>query len=435
LCNVIYLISFVIEINKVKELNLVFKEYIGFLKDKGLEYDLKEGYYWLDNSIIKAFDKEGNLHKVLRVYIDEDLEMMFKEYKDKPFEIESWQETVNRNENNLLALEFKSRLLIKRCKEKYKDRIISVPSSGGKDSSVVTYLVQQIINNPVIIFNNTTLDVSDTYLHIKKENNLRIINPKEGFYQWRERNNFVPTRFSRACCSIFKEGAMIEELNENDKYLFFMGMRNDESATRSGYIDEWRNDKWGSREWDAILPIRQWTETDIWLFILYRNIDINSKYRKGYARVGCGVACPYYSKSTWVLDKYWYPYLYQRWHDILDKDFIHNKKASIMNCTNNEYHNSWSGGIVRDKATEEAIQEFADQQGLDINIARKYFDKTCMCCDKKLKKDDIALSMKYYGRQIEQFKCKKCIGKEFEITNKELKEKIKEFKADGCQLF
>ena len=277
MCNVIYLISFVIEINKVKELNLVFKEYIGFLKDKGLEYDLKEGYYWLDNSIIKAFDKEGNLHKVLRVYIDEDLEMMFKEYKDKPFEIESWQETVNRNENNLLALEFKSRLLIKRCKEKYKDRIISVPSSGGKDSSVVTYLVQQIINNPVIIFNNTTLDVSDTYLHIKKENNLRIINPKEGFYQWRERNNFVPTRFSRACCSIFKEGAMIEELNENDKYLFFMGMRNDESATRSGYIDEWRNDKWGSREWDAILPIRQWTETDIWLFILFRiyiNISI-----------------------------------------------------------------------------------------------------------------------------------------------------------------
>ena len=416
-------------------MNLVFKEYIGFLENKGLKYKLEEGYYWLDNSIIKAFDKEGNLHKVLRIYINDNLEMTFKEYKDKPFEIESWNETVKRNENRLLELEFKSRLLIKRNKEKYKDRIIAVPSSGGKDSSVVTYLVKQLIKNPKIIFNNTTLDVADTYLHIKKENNLKIITPKEGFYQWRDRNNFVPTRFSRACCTIFKEGAMIEELNADDKYLFFMGMRNDESATRSGYIDEWRNDKWGSREWDAILPIRQWTETDIWLFILYRNIDINAKYRKGYARVGCGVACPYYSKSTWVLDKYWYPYLYQRWHDILDNDFIHNKKASIMNCTNKEYHNAWSGGIVRDEATEEVIQEFAEQQGLNIDIARKYFNKTCMCCDKKLKKDDIALSMKYYGRQIEQFKCKKCIGKDFGITNKEIKEKINEFKADGCQLF
>lgn len=214
-----------------------------------------------------------------------------------------------------------------------------------------------------------------------------------------------------------------------------MGMRNDESNTRSGYSNEWKNDKWGSREWNAILPIRKWNEIDIWLYMLFRNIDINSKYKKGYSRVGCAVCCPFYSKSTWVLDKYWYPELYQRWHDILDKDFIHNKKASIMNCTNAEYHNAWSGGIVRDEATEEVVQEFAEQQGLNIAIARKYFNKTCMCCDKKLKKDDIALSMKYYGRQIEQFKCKKCIGKDFGITNKEIKEKINEFKADGCQLF
>jgi 3'-phosphoadenosine 5'-phosphosulfate sulfotransferase (PAPS reductase)/FAD synthetase len=299
----IFLNRFVNEFIKVKELNLVFKEYIGFLKDKGLDtekYKLEEGYYWLDKSIIKAFDKEGNIHKVLRIYIDDNLEMTFKEYKDKPFEIESWMETVERNKDHLIRFEFKSRMLIKRSIEKYNGRIVAVPSSGGKDSSVVTYLVKTKVEEPLIIFNNTTLDVADTYLHIKKEDNLKIINPKEGFYQWRERNNFVPTRFSRACCSIFKEGAMVEELNADDKYLFFMGMRNDESATRSGYGDDWKNDKWGSREWDAILPIREWTETDIWLFILYRGIDINPKYKKGYSRVGCGCACPYYSKSTWV---------------------------------------------------------------------------------------------------------------------------------------
>ena len=86
-------------------MNLVFKEYIKFLEDKGLDverYKLIEGYYWLDKSIIKAFDKEGNLHKVLRIYIDDNLETTFKEYKDKPFEIESWQETVKRNKDMLL---------------------------------------------------------------------------------------------------------------------------------------------------------------------------------------------------------------------------------------------------------------------------------------------------------------------------------------------
>ena len=53
-------------------LNLVFNEYITFLKDKGLDntkYNLKEGYYWQDRQIIKAYDKQGNTHKILRLKI------------------------------------------------------------------------------------------------------------------------------------------------------------------------------------------------------------------------------------------------------------------------------------------------------------------------------------------------------------------------------
>ena len=40
-------------------MNLVWTEYIKFLKDKNVnieKYNLREGYYWLDNSIIKAYD-------------------------------------------------------------------------------------------------------------------------------------------------------------------------------------------------------------------------------------------------------------------------------------------------------------------------------------------------------------------------------------------
>ena len=79
---------------------------------------------------------------------------------------------------------------------------------------------------------------------------------------------------------------MIDYLNKDDKYLFFMGMRNQESAKRSNYGDEWKNEKWGEREWNAILPIRTWNELDIWLYILKNNIDVNPKYKKGYSRVG-----------------------------------------------------------------------------------------------------------------------------------------------------
>ena len=420
-------------------MNLVYKKYIQFLNKKGLnrqtDIELQEGYYWYDRSIIKAYDKEGNIHKIVRLKVEDNLSITFKKYKDKPFDIESWQETVERNKLKLDLLEKHSLQLIEKCVEIFDDRSIAIPSSGGKDSSVTSYLVRQVVNNPQIIFNNTSLDCADTYKHIKKEDNLTIINPKEGFYQWRERVNFIPTRFSRACCDIFKEGAMIDYLPKDSKYLFFMGMRNQESNTRSGYSDIWKNSKWGNREWDAILPIRKWSEEDIWLYILYKGIDINPKYFKGYNRVGCAVSCPYYTKSTWTLDEFWFSQLYKRWHNILDKDFINNKKASILNCTNQEYHLAWNGGMVREEPTEEVIIEFAQQQGLDLEIAKKYFNKTCMCCSKKLKKDDIALSMKYYGRQIENFKCIKCLSKDLGVDKKILKEKIKDFKSDGCSLF
>ena len=110
------------------------------------------------------------------------------------------------------------------------------------------------------------------------------------------------------------------------KLLFLFGIRNEESTKRSNYQDVWRNDKWGKRDWIAILPIRKWSELDIWLYILDEEIEINDKYKYGYDRVGCGIACPNYTKYTWVLDKYWYPMLFYRWREILRRDFINNNK-------------------------------------------------------------------------------------------------------------
>lgn len=127
--------------------------------------------------------------------------------------------------------------------------------------------------------------------------------------------------------------------------------------------------------------------------------------------------------------------MYNRWHDILEKDFIENKKAPILNCTLEEYHVNWNGTGVRDEATEEVIKEFSETHGLDIEIARKYFDKKCKDCSKKLKKNDVALSMKLYGRQIKEFKCLKCIAKDMNCTQKDLRERIEYFKHNGCDLF
>ena len=414
----------------------IFNEYISFLNKNTNELNfLKEGYYWYDKSIIKAFNINGELIKIARIYCSDDLKITVKHYKHENVELESWNDTVKRNEDELLKLETESKNLIMNSIDKYKDRELAVLSSGGKDSTITTYLVRSICPDVKIIFNNTSLDCADTYLHIKKEDNLTIINPKEGFYQWRERINFIPTRFTRACCGIFKEGAMIDYLDKDDKYLFFMGMRNQESSRRSSYGDEWKNHKWGNREWDAILPIRKWTEFQIWLYAIQKNIDINPKYKKGYSRVGCAIACPYYTKSTWILDKYWYPKLYKRWQNILIEDFRRNNKDLIMNCTEEEYITCWNGGTLRDEPTQEVISEFANRNDLDENIAVNYFGHKCKEFGKKIKhKEVIGMNMKFNGRNINEMYCKKHFKEILGLSEEQWNYYIETFKQQGCEL-
>lgn len=438
-------------------MNPIYNEYINFLKDNDVntdELNLKEGYYWLDRQIIKAYDKQGKIHKIARLNINDDLNITYKLYPKETFKIASWVDLLELNKNRIDQLEKESLQLISNSISKYSDYLPITLTSGGKDSSVTMHLVRKIKNNSLGVFNNTSLDCADTYLHIKELDNTMIINPEEGFYQWRKRNNFIPTRFARVCCSIFKEGAFAKVWDKNKKTLIFMGMRNEESNTRSDYGDYWRNENEWSDNWDGVLPIRKWTELDIWLYIFKENIKINKKYKKGYSRVGCCTACPYYNKSTWVLDKYWYPTLYNRWHKILDEDFINNNKDIILNCTQKEYHLNWNGGVVRDEPNNQVIEEFSNRYGYDKTTALTYFGCTCSQCkkewydkyaedktkifkQKKIKdKETISMNMKFIGRNNKDgYLCKKHLMQYLGINKDEWDKYIDDFKSQGCKLF
>lgn len=90
--------------------------------------------------------------------------------------------------------------------------------STGKDSIVTEHLCRLSNHTVKTVFNNTTLDCADTYKIVNKHKNDWIITtPPEGFYQYVERENFIPTRFSRACCSLFKEGNHINHFGDVEK--------------------------------------------------------------------------------------------------------------------------------------------------------------------------------------------------------------------------
>lgn len=429
-------------------MNPIFKEYIEFLRNTSGEElsELKEGYLWLDRQIIKGFDKQGNVHKFYKVKVSNDLlfvsTIVPKGYsKIKETDLASWDDIIKLNQNHLCLIEKDSLNLIKEKVAKYKEYTPLIPVSMGKDSMVVAHLVRSLYLETKAIFNNTSLDCSDTYRMVKTFPNCEIMNPDKGFYQYVKSDHMIPTRFARFCCRIFKVGVMVSKLDHSHPYLMWMGMRNEESATRCGYTDEWINEaEWGKTNWQGILPIRKWTELDIWLYILWRGLEINPKYKKGYSRCGCHCACPYYNKSTWILDKYFYPKSYDRWRNVLREDFIQNRKWLIMNCTIEEYLiQAWNGGTFRDEPTQEVIEEFARYNELDMSdegIARQYFNKSCSDCGKRIKqKEVLAMNMKFHGRKITKFLCKKCFKKLYEMDDDKWNYYVAAFKRDECTLF
>lgn len=429
-------------------MNPVFKEYIEFLKDTSGERlpELTEGYFWLDRQIIKGFDRQGNIHKFFKVNVNNNLSAVSitipKGYKTlNEIDLISWKDLIDMNYNHLRKMESDSFKLIKEKTEKYKGHTPLIPVSMGKDSMVVAHLVRNLYPDTKAIFNNTSLDCADTYLMVKKFPNCEIMNPSKGFYQYVESDHMIPTRFARFCCRMFKVGVMVSKLEHEHPYLMWMGMRNQESATRSEYTDEWINEsEWGKTNWQGVLPIRKWTELDVWLYTLWRNLDINPKYKKGYSRVGCHCACPYYNKSTWILDKYFYPDAYRRWRNILQKDFIRNRKWLIMNCTIEEYlTQAWNGGTFRDEPTQEVVEEFARYNGLEAvedKVVKQFFNKTCSDCKKRIKdKTTLAMNMKFHGRETTKFLCKECFQKSYVMDSEKWNYYVAAFKRDGCVLF
>ena len=200
----------------------VFKEYIQFLKDvtnndNQLD-DLAEGYYWVDNQIIKSFDKKGNTQKFLRINIDKNLNVTIKPYKGKyDKDIESWYDTSIRLQDGIIRLELESLRILSEYKN--ANRIIIDTNSTGKDSMVKTYLAKLAGLKFETYFNVTTCDVADSNI-MAKNNKYISIRPNgksKGFYKWVKKENIIPSRLNRGCCTLFKEEPTIRNFDAKEK--------------------------------------------------------------------------------------------------------------------------------------------------------------------------------------------------------------------------
>ncbi|HUM43577.1 MAG TPA: hypothetical protein PKI14_11590 [Fervidobacterium sp.] len=61
--------------------------------------------------------------------------------------------------------------------------------------------------------------------------------------------------------------------------------------------------------------------------------------------------------------------------------------------------------------------------------------KKCTECNKILSKDEIALTQKMLGRNVNELYCLDCLAEYIDCDRSELEIKIEEFKEQGCTLF
>ncbi len=59
----------------------------------------------------------------------------------------------------------------------------------------------------------------------------------------------------------------------------------------------------------------------------------------------------------------------------------------------------------------------------------------CFSCSGMVDKDSVGLNKKLLGRKNDRFLCITCLAEYFETTEEMLREKIEQFKEQGCSLF
>ena len=68
-----------------------------------------------------------------------------------------------------------------------------------------------------------------------------------------------------------------------------------------------------------------------------------------------------------------------------------------------------------------------------MTVKRKQYG-VCSFCNSPLIKDEYALSIKLFGEVSSKY-CLSCLSNQLDVSIEDLKDKIEEYKNDGCELF
>lgn len=287
------------------------------LLDKDVWY-LGASRYYIDGEAIRVPYREWYKQKKHLKYANE-----LRENIELEEDYSTYKTFISANESYINNLIYEAEKYIVDTVNEYKEKnyIPTVSFSGGKDSSVVSRLVMDALQDNTVIhmFGDTTLEFKETYEYVNYK--FRQENPRVPMIPSETENDFFklcnvfgpPSQHERWCCTIFKTSNLNKEYeNLPGDSLTFLGIRHSESVARAGYERTQEKSKISSQI--NAMPIIEWTDYDVWLYILYKNLLINDCYQYGYKRVGCW-CCPNNSEWSMMLTEIYHPDDMKKWKE------------------------------------------------------------------------------------------------------------------------
>ena len=288
---------------------------------------------------------------------------------DKMLEIN--REAIETMENE--AMDF-----IMGCYETFKGKVDDyvVAFSGGKDSQVILDLVTRVL--PVesfkAVFQDTDMELPCTYdIVAYTEEDYKYRFPNFKLYHAKSDRHALdlwkqygpPSRVNRWCCSVMKTTVFrrtMKELHNTDKQpkvAVYEGVRSDESARRSAYERIGANVKHPNLF--NCRPIFRWNDSEVFLYMFSRGIELNPAYRMGLTRVGCGV-CPFASDWSEYLIRRIYPEISKQYVAVIEqmaKNLGLTSKEKINNyiSSNNWQKNAGGRGLIPDGSRVDLISK------------------------------------------------------------------------------
>ncbi len=159
--------------------------------------------------------------------------------------------------------------------------------SGGKDSIVVKRLCDMAGVPYTARFSRTSVDPPELLKYIRTEHKDVIVeDPRITMFQLIIKKGFPPTRLCRYCCQEFKERNVC---GRGDGILTVTGVRKAESPRRKS------RSKYETCQADKGVnffhPIVNWSDDQVWEFIIDEKLPYCQLYDEGMSRIGC-VGCP-----------------------------------------------------------------------------------------------------------------------------------------------